>query len=122
MEDWRFEELLEGPEKPLDAIRSLHHDNISHIAINHRFFLVDGNADLQEGRTEKLQVKFQYLIDQEPLIPIHQVKTLLYTNNRNRHIDSENNHFSLDEFSSDVSSSSSRKLLTKTVTLFGQTP
>ena len=74
---WRFEELLEHSEKPLDVIRSLHLDNISHIVINHRFFLVDGNADLQEGRTQKLQKQFQLLIDQELLIPVHQVKSIV---------------------------------------------
>ena len=74
---WRFEKLLEDSDKPLDVIQSLYHDNISHIVINHRFFLVDGNADLQEGRTEKLQVQFQYLIDQKLLIPVYQVKSVI---------------------------------------------
>ena len=36
---WRIggEELLEGPEN-IELIQSLHHDNISHIVINHVFF------------------------------------------------------------------------------------
>ncbi len=74
---WRFEKLLEQSERPTDVVLSLHRDNISHVVINHRFFLVDGNADLQEGRTEKLQLQFQLLIEDDLLIPVHQIKSVV---------------------------------------------
>ena len=69
--------------------RSLHHDNISHIAINHRFFLVDGNADLQEGRTEKeLPSEISISHRSKTIVPrISSKNVVIYENNRNRYID-----------------------------------
>jgi hypothetical protein len=74
---WRFEEILDGANTTQEFMLYMKKENMSHIVINHRFFLVDNNADLEEGRTKKLQQKFDQLIEQKDLQPIHQIKNIV---------------------------------------------
>ena len=67
---WRFEELLDISETSEDIQQYFYQQNISHIAINHSFFLVDNNADLYDGRTQKLQQKFHEILEKKIFVPI----------------------------------------------------
>ena len=66
---WRWEEALEAPSNT-ELLGALERDGISHVLINHRFFLVDGNADYVEGRTEKLQARFNALLGEGALYAV----------------------------------------------------
>jgi hypothetical protein len=68
-EAWRLEALLDRSENPTgfgDALRS---DGITHLLVNHRFFLQDGNADLRPGRTDLLQRRFAAFRDAGEIAP-----------------------------------------------------
>ena len=47
-------------------------ENFDYMLINHRFFLVEGNADLFEGRTAQLQQRFNELLKLNVLTPVEQ--------------------------------------------------
>lgn len=69
IEGYRFENLLHEKGSPQEILASLKEDHISHIVINRRFFLVEGNADrLGEGVTEKLRESLFFLIQNGLLI------------------------------------------------------
>ena len=63
---WRWEEALEIPSNA-ELLGTLEKEGISHVLINHRFFLVDGNADYEEGRTDKLRARFNALLGEGAL-------------------------------------------------------
>lgn len=62
-EAWRLEALLEEVEEPGELAAKLHRDGITHLLINHRFFLQNGNADLRPGRTELLRERFAQALE-----------------------------------------------------------
>lgn len=68
---WRFEQLLdeygEDPEKVRQILQS---EEISHIVVHLKAFLVNGNADLTVGRTNKLQQAFMRLLQQGKISPV----------------------------------------------------
>ena len=74
---WRFEALLDTTHKEEDIQQYFQQNKISHIAINHRFFLVDNNADLQEGRTQKLQQKWNVLLEKKVFLLIYQYNNVV---------------------------------------------
>lgn len=57
-EAWRFEALLDEVVSPEHLKVALWEANVSHVLVNHRFFLVDDNADLEPGRTDRLRERF----------------------------------------------------------------
>jgi hypothetical protein len=57
-EAWRLEELLDASARPENFADGLRSAGVSHLLINRRFFLRDGNADLRDGRTALLQQRF----------------------------------------------------------------
>jgi hypothetical protein len=68
-EAWRLEALLDRSENATlfgDALRS---DGITHLLVNHRFFLQNGNADLRPGRTALLQSRFASFRDAGEIAP-----------------------------------------------------
>ena len=67
---WRFEQLLEYDSEHI--LNTLRENQFDHILINHRFFLVDDNADTSEGRTKNLQKRFEELIRLKILKPVEQ--------------------------------------------------
>ena len=69
---WRFERLLEENESPQQFRAHLNSEKIDTLVINHRFFLQNDNADLWEGRTAQLRMRFQALIDSAVLLPTYQ--------------------------------------------------
>jgi hypothetical protein len=71
-EDYRFSTLLETSRTPSDLTRSLAQEGITHVLINHRFFLSDGSADVTEGRTDRLRARFQEVIAARALVPVLQ--------------------------------------------------
>ena len=73
-EGYRFENLLWNSTTPTDFLSSLHQDNISHIAINWRFFLTEDSGDrIQDGANTILQQRFGQLITHSYLIPIQNI-------------------------------------------------
>ena len=65
---WRFETLLDKQIASQAARAQLQKDNIDAVVINHRFFL-QGNAELEDGRTLRLQNRFQTLLKDGVLVP-----------------------------------------------------
>ena len=69
---WRFEQLLEQEKAAIH--QQLKEEGFDYIVINHRFFLVDDNAELTEGRTRRLQHRFEELLAHKILIPQEQYR------------------------------------------------
>ena len=68
-ESWRLEALLDRSANATffgDALRS---DGITHLLVNHRFFLQNENADLRPGRTDLLQSRFASFRDAGEIAP-----------------------------------------------------
>jgi hypothetical protein len=68
-EAWRLEALLDRSENATlfgDALRS---EGFTHLLVNHRFFLQNGNADLRPGRTDLLQGRFAAFLDAGEIAP-----------------------------------------------------
>jgi len=61
-EAYRLEALLDETESPDDFQAALEDAGITHLLIHRDFFLVDGNADLEPGRTARLQRRFLRLV------------------------------------------------------------
>jgi hypothetical protein len=69
---YRFEQLMYDND-PVDILKQLQGENISHVVINWRFFLQEDNADrLGEGATKMLSTRFTNMIQNGYLIPTHQ--------------------------------------------------
>jgi hypothetical protein len=66
-EAWRFEALLDASDAPRAVGAALRKDGITHVLVNHRFFLQGGNADLQPGRTDRLRERFAAALAQGQL-------------------------------------------------------
>ncbi|HEY0838838.1 MAG TPA: phospholipid carrier-dependent glycosyltransferase [Vulgatibacter sp.] len=66
----RLEALLDEAASPSAALDRLRAGGISHLLVNGRFFLQDGNADLRPGRTDKIRRLFDALVSQGDLRPI----------------------------------------------------
>lgn len=69
-EGWRFEALLDEASSVDAAVASLQRDGITHVLINHRYFLLGKNADLTEGRTERLRARFEVLLRERRLVEV----------------------------------------------------
>jgi hypothetical protein len=79
-EDFRFSQLLESSRTPADFSRALASDGVTHVLLNHRFFLSDGSADITEGRTERLRERFREMLGAQALVPVLQRQDVtLYT-------------------------------------------
>lgn len=57
-EAWRFEALLDEAKDAASMGDALRRDGITHVLVNHRFFLQNDNADLRPGRTDLLRDRF----------------------------------------------------------------
>ena len=68
-EAWRLEQLLDEASSQADVYAAFQQDNITHLLINHRFFLINSNADIEPGRTERIQQRFQGLLNSGMLQP-----------------------------------------------------
>lgn len=69
-EAWRLEALLDEVASPRalgDALRS---EGITHLLVNHRYFLSEASADLSPGRTERLRARFSGALASEVLAPV----------------------------------------------------
>jgi len=75
-EAWRFEALLDRVEDPAGVRRELSREGFTHLLVHGDFFLQDGNADLEPGRTARLQRRFQALIDTGVLSPVRQWRNI----------------------------------------------
>ena len=72
----RFEELLLKPEEQI--VETLNNLEISHLVVNHRFFLVDENADhWGEQATLKLNQRFNQLITSKKILPRYQHRSVI---------------------------------------------
>ncbi|MCB9778175.1 MAG: phospholipid carrier-dependent glycosyltransferase [Alphaproteobacteria bacterium] len=71
-EAWRLEALLDEAGDADQAIALLRADGITHLLINRRFFLTGTNADLEEGRTERLRQRFGALVAAGRLRPVEE--------------------------------------------------
>lgn len=70
VEGFRLENVLFQYSDPRQAQQSLQKDNISHLAINWRFFLTDENADrLGDGATDMLKSRFSTFVAKGLFIP-----------------------------------------------------
>ncbi len=69
-EAWRLEALLDESGSQEEVLASLEADGITHLLIHHRFFLANNNADLREGRTQEIRVRFDSLLHGGVLEPI----------------------------------------------------
>ena len=69
-EAWRLEALLDEHAEPAALGAALERDGISHLLVNHRFFLVGGNADLRPGRTRQLEERFRRALGAGVLEPL----------------------------------------------------
>ena len=71
-EAWRLEALLDAHEQPAELRTALAEAGISHLLVNHRYFLVDGNADLHQGqgRTQRLHARFERALEAGALHPV----------------------------------------------------
>ncbi len=61
-EGWRLEELLEGAPDPASARVALERAGITHLLVNHAFFLQGRSADVTPGRTERLRRRWEVLV------------------------------------------------------------
>jgi 4-amino-4-deoxy-L-arabinose transferase-like glycosyltransferase len=68
-EAYRFEDLLDRHDQPGETVAELRAEGITHVLVHERFFLVDGNADLTPGRTERLKRRFDALVADGRLRP-----------------------------------------------------
>lgn len=75
-EAWRFEALLDRTELAQHLGGALRADGISHLLINHRFFLQHDNADLRPGRTDLLRDRFAAALAAGELAPVHSWGTI----------------------------------------------
>ena len=70
IEGFRLENLLQKSTTATDLIQAFKQENISHLAINWRFFLTNENADrLGTGVTKILKTKFSAFVEQGILVP-----------------------------------------------------
>jgi hypothetical protein len=69
-EAYRFEALLDEAPGPAAAAARLAGDGITHVLVNHRFFLIGTNADLEPGRTARLTERFDVLRSTGVLAPV----------------------------------------------------
>jgi 4-amino-4-deoxy-L-arabinose transferase-like glycosyltransferase len=68
-EAYRLEKLLDQHESPPDQLAALHAEGVTHLLVHERFFLVDANADLTPGRTDRLRHRFETLVSRADLRP-----------------------------------------------------
>lgn len=68
-EAYRFEALLDESPDPEGALERLANDRITHLLIHGAFFLWEGNADLEPGRTDRIRRRFYRLIAEGGLYP-----------------------------------------------------
>jgi hypothetical protein len=68
-EAWRLEALLDRSEDATRFGDALRADGFTHLLVNHRFFLQNGNADLRPGRTDLLRSRFAAFVDAGEIAP-----------------------------------------------------
>jgi hypothetical protein len=78
-EGYRFEHLLENATTDATFRDALKAEGITHVLVNHRFFLRDDNADEAPGRTRVLEDRFRQLTEHGTLRPqLKWRETVLY--------------------------------------------
>jgi len=71
-EGYRFEALLDESGDDEAFVAQLRTLGVTHLLINHRFFLAGDNADTTPGRTERLRQRFSGLVDRGALAQVMQ--------------------------------------------------